>query len=167
MAKKPQRRRRRLRVAATQVALALSTLADDTVLSEAENAVDNEQFLISVKATYTIRDVTAGEGPITIGWAHGDYSDTEIQESLATSGSWDEGNKTANEQANRAVRKVGTFHNLSAEGVLNNGNPITTKLMFKLQTGISLKFWAWNRSGAILTTGAVCNADGDVFMRPL
>ncbi len=131
--------------------LQLGTLAAKTLISAVFDEVAVEKtFVSSIVGLWTIADMTeaAGDGPILVGVAHSDYTDSEIEAVIEATGSWDPGNKIQNEISKRLVRKIGTFA-IEATGVivsqtLNDGKPIKTKLNWSLTTGKSLKIWAYN-----------------------
>ncbi len=146
--------------------LALSTLATSTLLSGSMSVVNERTYAASAWLQWSIRGLTAGEGPIRVGLAHGDYSDAEIEAVLEATDSWNEGNLVAQEVARRKVREVGVFSGESTDEVLNDGKPIKTALRWILLQGQTLKVWAYNASGATLTTGAVVGAAGHVWLQP-
>ncbi len=166
LAKKPARKRRfNLVKAPLNTSLALSTLASNDVISAATQTVDRNCRATSLHASWSIHNLTAGEGPIVIGVAHSDYTDAEVEESLeAAAGGWSTGDKVAGEQADRLVREIGTFAGIAAEETLNDGKPIRTKLNWQLVTGAGLRFFVWNKSGAVLTTGASIKVTGHAWL---
>ncbi len=165
MAKKSSKGRRfNLRRVRVTPERALATLASDTAIVNAlaANAVSSYRAT-SVKATWSVIGLTAGEGPITVGLAHDDYSLTEIKECLEAAASIDPGDKIAQEQANRLVRVVGVC---SVEAPsLNDGKPISTKLNWLIGVGHSINMFAYNEFTGALTTGAVLNMQGDLWLK--
>ncbi len=159
-------RRGPLKVVRTQNAMALATLGSEVVIKSDHNSVDNKQFLLSVTGTYSLRDHTPAEGPIMIGWAHGDYTVAEIAESIQITGDWDSGNQIAQERSHRKIRIVGTFSGLETDETLNDGKAIKTSLKFNIENLQFISLWAMNRSGAALTTGSDIVFDGKFFMKP-
>ncbi len=152
--------------------LALATLGANTLLGGGLIGVANEAFrLISLKGYWSLRNFTEGEGPIVFGVAHGDYSDAEIEECLEVSTGMTRGDKVANERANRLVRRIGQFAassgitGSSADEVYNMGRPYRTRLNWAMPTGQAVRVWAWNKSGATLTTGAVILFNGKSLIR--
>ncbi len=148
--------------------LPLGTLANADVVGDVFNdTLDQEAYAISQEAIWTIRELTDDEGPIIVGVAHGDYTDAEIEEYLENAGSWTRGDMLAQEIAKRKIRSVGSFAATgTGDQVLNDGKPIKTRLGFMLQEGQTIKVWAWNKSGAALTTGAQVFLEGHVWLRP-
>ncbi len=140
---------------------AVGAVATGTVsATNLTDSVNARTRVSSVKATYAIRDFTAGEGPITFGWAHSDYSNTEIEEALEAANSWDRGDKVAREQANRLVRIVGGFEiEDDLEEKFAEGRMVTTKLNWTLEEGDTLKSWVYAKGGA-LTTGGILSIQG-------
>lgn len=155
-----------MRKVRTTSSLALATLASLTLLSGSMMAAsDNEYRLLSVRQTYAIRELTAGEGPIHVGFAHGDYSDTEIEEWFESGASVNLSDKVAQEQSQRLCRHVGTFSGVTTDEILNDGKPIYTKCNWLIAAGDTIKLWAYNQSGATLTTGARVNANGSCTIK--
>ncbi len=137
--------------------LNLGTLATLTLVSvDFDESVNETTWLSSVKGSYTLDELTPGQGPIFIGLAHSDYSDAEIEEWIETTQSWNAGDLVAKEVARRKIRRIGVF---PAEGgalvtdtiALNGGRPITTKCGFLLQTGQTASLWAYNMGPANLS----------------
>ncbi len=167
MAKTPKRRRRfNLRRVRATPALTLGTLASAIVVeTNVTNPGSDSMIIVSVKGTHSLSGLTAGEGPITVGFAHSDYSVTEIKECLEVISSIDQGDKVAQEQANRLVRVVGTFPS-QANSDLNNGVPISTKLNWRMTPDDNLEIFAFNE-GAQLTTGSITRFTGNLWVKDL
>ncbi len=141
--------------------LALSTLLDQIVVKGTTlTASDRSYRLLSMRTTWGMRGGTAGEGPILVGYAHSDYTVTEIKEAVEAEGAMVTNDKIAQEQANRLVRVVGTFPGITEDEVLNDGRPIRTKLNWAIPLGGNVDVFAYNRSGATLTTGKVLVPNG-------
>ncbi len=161
-----QKRRRRGGIRPAQIAesLPLLTLASLDVLGETLNGsnVDKPTRVMSVDCLFAINGMTAGEGPVDIGLAHGDYTDTEIEECLEATGSWASDDKVARERGNRLVRRVGQ---LDAEhDELNDGKPVRVRLNWALVTGQTLRYWARNVGSGTLTTGAILTFNGTAWI---
>ncbi len=145
--------------------LALSTLADDTVLKAAIATFGEDLFVISVDASWSLRGLTAGETPIEVGMNHGDLTVVEVEECLDAALT-DPDDIIAKEQARRPVRRSGIFQGVSGTDiVLNNGVAIRTPIRFSVGNDHSLDIWAYNRTGAVMTTGAVLQVGGTIFGR--
>ncbi len=147
--------------------VSMTTLAPKTLVSALfDENVDEEMRISSIKATWSLSDLTEGSGigPIQVGIAHGDYTDAEIEEVIENTGSWDRGDLIAQEIAKRKIRTVGVFPTtLSGTGVavLNEGRQITTKLNWLLQTGQTVRVWAYNQgSNAVATTVPIVSLQG-------
>jgi len=154
------------RVVPVRGELALAALANLDLIAGAVTATSTEAYrLLSIKLAWAIRNHTPGEGPITIGVAHGDYSAAEIEEWLEATSAIELGNLVAKEQSSRLCRRIGTFDGELAQEVLNDGKPVHTKLNWLMATGQTLQMWAYNRSGAVLTTGSVVVGEGTGFLR--
>ena len=128
-------------------------------------ASDRSYRILSFKTNWGWRGATPGEGPVMVGYAHNDYTVTEIKESLEAEAAMATGDKVANEQANRLVRLVGTMDFITEDGVLNDGRPITTKLNWAIPNGGNVAVFVYNRSGGTLTTGAVSTISGKARIR--
>ncbi len=167
MAKKGRRSSGKFRAVPFTIELALSTLANEIVIATnvfGSNST-RQSYIISVDAVYGMRGHTAAEGPIEVGYAHGDYSVTEIKEALEAGASFDPGNKVAQEQARRLVRSVGLFNGLATDENLQDGAKIRRTIKFAISQGFNLAFWAKNKNGAPLTTGSTIEVSGTAYMR--
>lgn len=150
-----------------QKQLALSTLADETVLGGGVgSAFPQSVYALSAKLTWAIRGHTAGEGPILVGVAHSDLEVSEIKECIDSqwSGIWGD-DLIAAEQARRPVRIVGQFSGVGTEETLGDGREIKTTLKFSVADGKALQIFAMNKSGAALTTGTIVECVGKFFLR--
>ncbi len=130
--------------------LNINTLAGSTVVgSLIGNTVVDRTYLSSVKAAWSLDGVTKATdvGPLMVGIAHSDYSDTEVEEWIESLTNWDAGNLTAQEKGRRKIRMVGVFTNADEPTtweVLNDGKPITTKCKWILFEGDTVRVWAYN-----------------------
>ncbi len=148
-------------------ALALSTLAPNTLISALFDEAPVERMLASsLVATWSIDDLLAGQGPLIFGVAHSDYTDAEIEAYIENAGSWDTGDKIAQEVGKRLVRIIGSMVGEQGTGTddvrFNSGRPIKTKLNWMLNTGDTLRLWAYNKDTGALTLNAILNADGHI-----
>ncbi len=140
------------------VNIALGTLAtDDVTITTLTEVMTEERRVLSVEATYGLEDLTSGDGPLSVGIAHSDYTAAEIEETLEAAGAWDEGDLVAQEQAKRLVRDVGLL--TEEETALNEGQPVKTRLNWRIATGDTLSWWLRNRGDAP-TTGAEITVQG-------
>ncbi len=138
--------------------MALGTLASATLIANSwDESVSEKTTVTSVVLTWSLDQLTSPQGPILFGLAHGDYSDAEIEQVIENTGSWDQGNKIQQEVGRRLVRVVGQF--VAASGSTgaqdvdwNDGVPMKTRLNWVLQTGQTLRMWAYNKSGSSLAT---------------
>ncbi len=159
------RRRYSLRQVRITPEIVLSTLASATAIVSVLTAASTSQYrAISVKATWTIRALTGNEGPVTVGYAHSDYTVVEIKEALEASLSISPGDKVAQERTNRLVRIVGTFGDAD-QAVLNDGRPIKTRLNWLITIGQSVNMFAFNDSGSALTTGSSVHLFGSLYVK--
>ncbi len=144
---------------------ALGTLASNTLIGSLFDEVVNERsFLLSLNAIWSIEDLVAGDGPVLVGVAHGDYTDAEVEEVIENANSWNRGDLVQQEVARRKVRQVGTFMG-GGESVLNEGRMIKTPLKFIVNQGQTLRLWAYNASSATLNTGAIVTLAGHVWIK--
>ncbi len=143
---------------------ALGTLGSGSAFKDNfDSTVVDSVFLLSIEAAWSYGEHTPDQGPIPFGVAHSDYSAAEIGEWFAATGAWDKGDKVAQEHARRKIRQVGVFDGALAQGALNNGQPIKTKLKFGLAPGDTLAWWAVNQDTSVLTTGTLLQAEGMVW----
>ncbi len=155
-----------LKVLRCSAALTLGALADNTVVivDVSGSDFDREMFLLSAKITSSLRNLTAGEGPIHVGFAHSDYTAAEINEWF-NANNFLSADKVEQEQGRRLCRDIGVFNGLSTEESLADGRPMSTKLRFLAQEGANLTYWARNSSGATLTTGGIIEFNGKIFAK--
>ncbi len=111
------------------------------------------------KATWSLRTQVVGEGPVSIGFAHDDYSVVEIEEALDVS-LLGPGNKIEQERNRRLVRSVGAFDGLEVDEKMNNGVPVWTRTGFNVQSGKGMAIFGYNQSGANLTGSPVLRLTG-------
>ncbi len=113
---------------------------------------------------WTLDNLPSGDGPVVVGYAHSDYSVTEIKEALEAGSSISVGNMVSQEHANRLVRKVGTF--VEAEAPLNNGMPIKTRLNWLIPIGKEVNVFAFNDHAAdALATGSILTFNGNMWVK--
>ncbi len=161
-----RRRRSRNSVAIPFLAsLTLGTLTNGSVVAvDTLGAnLDEDLFAVSIDCQVGLHDLTPGEGPLEVGFAHSDLSVTEIAEALDASVLSPAGDTIARERARRPVRKMGNFSSVAESAVIGEGQPHRTTLKFLIGDGFSLDFWAINRSGGTLTTGAIMKISGTIF----
>lgn len=151
--------------------IGLGTLAADTLILEpAGDTVDEQAWLSSVKALYSLSDYTpaTGDGPVIVGLAHSDYSAAEIEEWIEQTQSWSRFDLIGQEIAKRKIRRIGQWElntPVADTVVLNDGKPLTTKCGWMLGTGQTVEFWVYN-AGTALTTGAVAGIRGHANLWP-
>ncbi len=165
MANKPKRRSGFRRLPFQHNMVLLTPATGTVVKGDFAQTVDDKMWFISAELVWGLQALTPGEGPITVGLAHGDYSATEIEEFIEASASWDAGDKVSQEQRRRKIRIVGMFSGEVADEVLNNGNPIKTYLGMSIEEGETVATWAYNQSGGTLTTGAALRINGGLNAR--
>ncbi len=170
MAQKGRKGRRfTLRKVRVQATITLSTLAAKDLLAAAMIGVSTSDYrIVSTDLTWGLNNLTEGDGPILVGLAHGDYNDAEVEEAIEVA-NINQATKTEQEQANRLVRDVAI---LGAQGagtqfVANGGEPIKTRLNWRINTGKSVSMWAYNLDTAAMQTGAIVTATGHVWVKDL
>ncbi len=144
-------------------------------------SVDVEKFVLSSAVTGTVRVISVNlmyiwgalatnDGGCEFGLAHSDYTSTEIEECLEANASMDRGDKIANEQSNRLVRRVGVFPSHQSSGTtsevgFNDGRPMKTRLNWVLSPGDTLNIWVRNGSGTIWTVNSLLSVTGDIWVK--
>ncbi len=157
--------------------LDLGTLASRTLIGVAFDETVNERtFISSIVASHIISEWTAaaGDGPVMVGFAHSDYSDSEIEAFIETTGSWNETDQIAQEVGKRKIKIVGTIAlaGFGAGGgvgmqALNDGKPINTKLGWILTQGQTVRLWAYNLGdSAFASTDPDYNVEGHANLWP-
>ncbi len=145
---------------------ALGTLpAADLAGEDLVLASDNEYRVISITTDWNLVNHTPGEGPITVGYAHGDYTDTEIEEWYEGQNDILRGDKIAAEISQRFIRRAGMFSGVAASETLNDGRSIKTRLNWVIAEGKTVRMWAYNGDVNALTTGTVLTCSGRMYMR--
>ncbi len=139
--------------------LALGTLGSKVLISaNLAETLSESARITSMIGTWSLSEFTqgAGDGPIIVGVSHSDYTSAEVEAVIENTGSWDRGNKTQQEVAKRLVRIIGIFNPDAApsQTVLNDGRPVRTKLNWAMQTGRTLRLWAYNSGSSPLSTGS-------------
>ncbi len=146
--------------------VALGALVAGVVVVTGLTGTSDAQYrLVSATMSWSMHNHTPGEGPISVGYAFGDYTVTEIKEALESTSSISSGNKVLGEQANRWVRKIGQFSGQNASEVLNDGKPIKTRLNWAVQIGSVVNMFAYNNDTNDLTTGSVVGVMGDLWVK--
>ncbi len=146
------------------VGLALSNLASGALVAGTMITFGEDFFIVGLKGTWSIRNATVGEGPVDVGFAHGDLSVTEILEAV-TASQTDPDDIIAVERSRRPVRKVGSFTMGAADQHLNDGVPMTTRFKRSVGDNHTLDVWGLNNSGSTLTTGASIRFQGHAYGR--
>ncbi len=163
--RRSSKRRSRLAVINVNEVITLSTLADGAVISVDSDPFGREFYWISADLFWQLDGIISGQGPIIVGLAHNDYTDVEIAENLNITGMEDPGDKIAQERGRRLVRRSGQFAAINVNEVLNDGMVKRTKAGWTLTDGFSAAFFAQNKSGATLTTGASVRLSGKLYGR--
>ncbi len=135
------------------------------VVSGLTGTSDAQYRLISANVSWSIHNNTIGQGPISVGYAFGDYTVTEIKEQIESTASISPGNKVLGEQSNRWVRKIGQFSGATVNEVLNDGKPIKTRLNWAVQIGSVVNAFAYNNDTGNLATGSLVGLQGDLWVK--
>lgn len=146
--------------------LGLATLAADTVqISTLCEALSEDFHAISMDSVWSMRGHTAGEGPIAVGVAHGDFTAAEVEEYLELNYQ-DPHNKIDAERATRGrwIRTIAIFDGVASDEKVNNGVNIRTKLNFLIEDE-GFNIWAWNKDSSSLTTGSVIECVATIYGR--
>ncbi len=162
-----RRRAYNLRRVRINTELPLSTLASDTALKVGlTGASDITYRAITLKGTWTLKGLTQGEGPITVGYAHSDYSVAEIKECIESFASISPGLKIEQERANRQIRVVGTFSS-EVNSSLQDGRLIKTRLNWLLPEGggSEVVMFAFNEQTTAISTGSTVNFNGNMWVK--
>ncbi len=167
MAKKRRGSRRRSRnfvAIPFEQGVTVGALAQNAVEATAILTFGEDIYLVSADVTVIGRSGTAGEGPLPCGMAHGDLTDSEIEEAVSAEVT-DPDDIIAAERARRPVRKIGSLEDAAGQQ-LENGSKIRLPLRFSVGDGHTLKLWVRNASAASpLTSGAVVQFSGTLYGR--
>lgn len=169
MPKKPKRRfnLRGVRIASSVTVGALA--AFDVTKGAVTSPAADTYRLVSIKAAYNLNDLGAeADDGQEIGLAHSDYTAAEIEECLEAAESIDLGNKVEQERANRLVRSLGFLSGraIADQSIsLNDGQPVKTKLNWKMAIGDTLDLWIRNGSDTVYTTGATVGVIGQMWIQ--
>ncbi len=140
----------------------LGTLASVTAAVAAlTNGVSDSCRVTSVKAAFVWDDAADSDGPLIVGFAHSDYSVTQIKEYIESTDALDWGDKAAQEQSSRQVRIAGVLHAPEFIKLATR----KYKLNWLLAEGDTINQFIFN-SGAALTTGSemLCMGQVNAFM---
>lgn len=144
--------------------IALLTLGDNTVILSGDSPTLTQDMWVNAIDVYgEIRNMTPGEGPIEYGFADSTLTVAEILEHLDAQPTGPQ-DIPAVEHARRRVRSFGVIRGNIEDDLVGNGNKRRVKIKWLVPAGQQLPlFWARNRSGAALTTGAIALAKYKVF----
>lgn len=140
--------------------IALAALVNNTAIKQTAN-LDITDDLRILKSEYTIGFTghTAGEAPIDLYMCNNDLSVGAIAEAIsAAQGPLNKSDRDRAEQAERAVKLVGTLQQQAvghALGPDNQHGVITIKHPWTYTKGVGWVLVAINRSGSTLTTGTI------------
>lgn len=145
--------------------MALTTLGTDQLLSGTlTNFGTTKVQCISADCYWSYDGLTAGEGPLRVGFNNSDLTDDQCEEALDAAPT-SQADIILMERTKRPVREAGRFAGLSTNEVLNDGVAVRTRLGFVLDEGAELDFWVRNEGEAALTTGSRMKVSGKLYMR--
>ncbi len=121
-------------------------------------------FAMSVHATWTIRNATAGMGPVEFGYVHDDYTATEVSECILSAVT-DPNNLIQVERSRRFVRRVGSFRGFQTEEEINDGRLMKTKIKWTIHDGHDLGVWLQNQTGATIPGNPIVEVSGTIWGR--
>ncbi len=138
----------------------LAALASDVVKSSTAPQLEQDVILKSVRASTSLRAATPTEGPLEWGIAEASLTVTEIAEALDAAPTHKH-DIPATEHAARRVRSLGTFPvEVANEISPADGTRVFARLNWRVAANSSFpQVWTRNRSGAVLTTGAIVEND--------
>lgn len=157
-------RRRGIEAIPVDVAMALSTLADNTVLALDLMPLQQDCYVISGDLEVALTGQTAGQGPIAVGITMDQLTVAQIKEAIEAAPQ-SQADIIAREQARRPVRRIGQFPGLNTDEVLNNGNTFRVRIKFPLAADADLQMYAHNKSGSALSGGAFLHITGKIYLR--
>lgn len=151
----------------------LGTLSGQTVISEPiADTLSEQAYLTSVKCAWALDNFTSStnDGPILVGVAHSDYTSAEIEAWVENANSWESSDLIGQEIAKRRIRRVGILRGPATSALtsrLNEGKMITTKCGWMLNTGQTVRIWAYNMgAGNLDTTDPVVHTEGHANLWP-
>lgn len=164
-----RRRRRPILAIPFHTELGVGALSPDTLTSTGATGITNhkDMYLISMDVAVAMQKNTAGDGPLEFGVAHGDYSDSEMEEWIEAIASWNDEDQVLQERRRRKCRKIGILPGLSTEEVWNNGVMKRVKLGFTLQEGLDMAVWCYNADDTARNTGAKLRFTGTIYARKI
>ncbi len=165
--KRKQRRNRNFVAIPFEVSIPLGTLGNGIVICGDLLGADlgEDIYVLSIDGLWSIRELTAGEQPIQVGYAHKDLTVTEIKEATEAEVT-DPDDIIAKERARRPVRRAGVFaKGAEVDYTLAHGEHIRTKMKFSVGNGHNICIWAKNKSGSTLTTGGFVQCSGTLYGR--
>lgn len=137
-----------------RVVLTLGTLAslDALAVTGLQDGSRSQGFRY-LKSEYIIgvAGMTTDDGPVVVGVGGPGLSTAEIEEAIEADPQSSH-DAPAGEQAMRPVWKIGAA---VGDGMLNNGLPIIVNQRWSYPEDATMAFFAYNSSGAALTTGTV------------
>ncbi len=165
-AKKGRRRRYLFVPRIKESAAAGALVTNDLTATIFTGVLDRQGWVTSIDVLVTRHGFTAGEGPIIVGIAHGDYTPPEIEEWLEATTSWTSSDKIEQEQARRKCRQIGIINDPGSSEPYNQGRVQRVKCGWFLAVGETLQTWIYNDSAANLTTGGVVELTGKAYIVP-
>ncbi len=163
LAKHGQRRRRKFRRYikgnVDEFIVPTGLAAESLLTKDFQDVVTETTWVSSIEASYSLRNwtPTINAGPLLMGYAHSDYSDTEIETFIEQSTNWDQSNLVAQEVTKRKIKIIGQMNPADAiaeTSVFKEGRIVKTKLNWMLSTGATIQFWVYNVGGAAVASSS-------------
>jgi len=170
MAKKRGRRNRRNFVAlpiegtvAVNLLPAYEASADELTSSD----YSEDLYLMSADLLISIRNVTAGEGPIEFGVCHSDVTQAQLAAYLNSSGNVDPDDLDAIALARwgKYIRRLGYLSCITSDETVNNGMMKRYKIKMKIGNDHQLYAWAFNRTNAQMSDAGNLLFNGTAYGR--
>ncbi len=174
MPKKGSRRRRKEKFNWTNVAgeQALGALVDSSTAMgpiTGSDVMEREAYVHGFYGTVSIRNHTAGEGPLPFGFAHSDCTAAEVSSDFGNQGNLNISNRVAEaEDAALAkfIRRRGMFSGNDTEETLGDSSKQTFyKVGMSMGIGDTLEIFVINTSGSTMTTGTMLEWYGQLVWK--
>ncbi len=164
--RRPRRRSSRFQVIKVAEAADLGALATNVAVKTLLWDITQDAYVIAADLTWTLFGMDLLDGPVDVGLAHGDLTNSEIVNALDASPKSDS-DIIALELTRRPVRLAGTFAqpvNTGAGESLNDGKKMRTKCRFAITGSTDLVFFGVNRGAPALTVDTTLKVAGKVYI---
>ncbi len=145
--------------------ITLSTLGAVTAIKAGTQLVLEDDFrVIKTEVSGALDGAAADETPILLGLADNELSVAEIGEAMNLNGPVDRNDRVAVERAERPVWVVGSYDSVFNRVAANAGGaPLEKVLRWTFSNPEGWTWFAFNRTAATLTTGAVFRLEAKYF----